>query len=135
MGMYTHLRLDVEVYPKYKDEVLAYIDSVPRLRCTSYYFYDRGQNFIEEDDMAKCPVESGSTDVSPMCILHTDISCKNYGGEIEAFLEFLSGKLVNAGYDGECAGMVRYEEDLIPDLLFLEKGNIVRKTVTVNERA
>jgi hypothetical protein len=132
MGMYTHLRLDVEIYPKFKDEVLAYIDSVPRLRCTSYYFYDQGRHFIEEDDHAKCMIEKDSKEVASMCVLHADVSLKNYTQEIETYLEFLTGKVVHAGaFDGEYVGSVRYEEDLIPDLLFLEEGKIVRKKVDV----
>jgi hypothetical protein len=132
MGMYTHLRLDAEIYPKFKDEVLSYIESVPRLRCTSYYFYDQGKHFIEEDDHAKCMVEEGSREVAPMCVLHADVSLKNYTKEIESYLEFLTGKIVNAGsFDGEYVGTVRYEEDLIPDLLFLEEGKIVRKKVDI----
>lgn len=133
MGMYTHLRLDVEIYPKFKDEVLAYIDSVPRLRCTSYYFYDQGRHFIEEDKHTKCVIEPNSKEIAPMCVIHADISLKNYEGEIGAYLEFLNGKIVVGGYDGECVGMVRYEEDLIPDLLFAENNRIVRKTVTIND--
>lgn len=131
MGMYTHLRLDVEIYPKFKDEVLRYIDNVPRLRCTSYYFYDRGQHFIEEDDVAKSVVEKGSKEVAPMCIIHADVSLKNYNGEIDSYLAFLEGK-VTYYPSAEYVGSVRYEEDLIPDLLFTEKGKIIRKKVTVN---
>jgi hypothetical protein len=131
MGMYTHLRLDVEIYPKFKNEVLAYIESVPRLRCTSYYFYDQGRHFIEEDDVAKSIIEKGSRETAPMCVIHADVSLKNYENEIDSYLEFLTGKMPMASFDGECVGSVRYEEDLIPDLLFLEEGKIVRKKVEV----
>lgn len=123
MGMYTRLQLDVEVYPKYKTEILAYIESVPRLRTTSYYFYDRGQNFIEEDEHAKSIIEKGSRETAPMCVLHTDISCKNYGMEIQEFIKFLNGKVHFAGsYSGEHVGSIRYEEDTLPDLI-LQRGN------------
>jgi hypothetical protein len=137
MGMYTHLRLDVEIYPKFKDEVLAYIESVPRLRCTSYYFMDQGKHFIEEDEHAKNVMEPGSKETGPMCVIHADVSLKNYTGEIDAYLEFLKGKICNGGYDGEYVGTVRYEEDLIPDLLFFKwenerVGTIVRRKVEVN---
>lgn len=132
MGMYTHLRLDVEIYPKFKDEVLAYIEATPRLRCTSYYFYDQGRHFIEEDDVAKAIVEPGSRETAPMCVIHADVSLKNYEGEIESYLEFLTGKMLNAGsFQSEYVGSVRYENDDIPDLLFLEQGKIVRKKVDV----
>jgi hypothetical protein len=138
MGMYTHLRLDVEIYPKYKDEVLAYIESVPRLRCSSYYFYDQGKHFLEEDDVAKNVMEPGSKETGPMTVIHADVSLKNYEGEIDAYLAFLKGKVCNGGYDGECVGFVRYEEELIPDLLFFKwederVGTIERKKVAVVE--
>jgi hypothetical protein len=130
MGMYTHLRLDLEIYPKYKDEVLAYIESVPRLRSTSYYFYDRGQHFIEEDDHVKCVVENGSRETAPMCTLHADVSLKNYGNEIGQYLEFLGDKVALSGsFDGEIVGLVRYEEDFMPDLLLFKAGKIEQKKV------
>jgi hypothetical protein len=130
MGMYTHLRLDVEIYPTFEAEILNYIESVPRLRCTSYYFMDQGKHFIEIDDNARTIFSPDDRKViAGMRILHADVSLKNYTGEIEDYLDFLKGKILNAGREGDYVGTIRYEEDSVPDLLFVEDGGIVRKKI------
>lgn len=130
MGMYTHLRLDVEIYPTFAAEVQNYIDSVPRLRCTSYYFMDQGKHFIEIDDDARTIFSPDDRKVfSGMRIVHADVSLKNYEKEIENYLDFLEGKILNSGHEGDYVGTIRYEEDTIPDLLFIEGSKIVRKKV------
>lgn len=136
MGMYTRLQLDVEIYPDYVEEVERYVESVPRLRCSSYYFYDRGENKIVIDDTAKClrnpNVEPTRENVLPMAVLHVDISCKNYGMEIQEFLKFLEGKVVSAGgYDEEQVGLIRYEEDKDPKLIYREHMKLVIKEIKV----
>lgn len=138
MGMYTRLQLDVEIYPDFVSEVEKYVASVPRLRCTSYYFNDRGENNIVIDDHARClrnpDVEPKRENTAPMAVLHVDISCKNYGMEIETFLKFLEGKVVSAGgYDEEHVGLMRYEEDKVPRLIFRENDKLVIKEIVVTK--
>ena len=107
MGMYTHLHLDVEIKPESLQEVAKKIEFGQRLRSSSYYFYDQGKNEIESDY---------AVSNIPMHVLHTDISLKNYEGEIDRFLEFLNDKVTDMS-EGQFYGFVRYEEDNIPDLI------------------
>lgn len=136
MGMYTHLHLDVEIYPMHKQAVEEYVERVPRLRCTSYYFTDQGKNFIEVDQHARQikdpdgPREASNSDF--MHVLHVDISCKNYEGEIEAFLEFLSDKVYTGG--DIFFGFKRYENDMLPTLILYnyDTKKFELKEVTIN---
>jgi hypothetical protein len=124
MGMYTQLMLNVEIYPDYVEEVEAYVANVPRLRCVSHYFNgDHGYNEIRRDNIARCLrnpfVEPKRENTEPMAWLHVSISCKNYEQEIQKFLAFLSGKVVNGGGNAiEHVGHMRYENDVMPKLIF-----------------
>jgi hypothetical protein len=135
MGMYTRLQLDLEIYPKFAEEVKSYIENTSRMRSSSYYFYDRGQHELVQDD-AKSIWERGNFDRSqtaPMQVLHCDISLKNYTGEIEAYLELLNGKVHHgAGSDLEHVGSIRYEENVIPQLIFSTYDDtLVVKDITI----
>lgn len=133
MGMYTELHLNsalkadvpTSVLDKLKfmlgeTEVDTAIDhplfSTERwkfmLRCDSYYFDADTHSTLRYDDIAG------------HCYLCIQTNLKNYGGEIEKFVDWIMPYLDK--YEGDFLGYSRYEENEKPDLIFmstLSKGD------------
>jgi hypothetical protein len=84
---------------------------------TSYYFHDQGYNKVERDFHVHNP---------PMCVVHTDISLKNYSDEIRTFLNFLADKV---NEQNTFCGFYRYEEDEHPTLIYLVDGFFTFRSV------
>lgn len=132
MGMYTELNIAAEI----RDapdviEILRYMlgdkkdvpDSLPShelfqterwhfmLRADSYYFDGKTDSKLVKDDLYKD---------KPMYFLNVRCNLKNYGNEIELFLDWLSPFIKTDGF----LGYKRYEECDYPTLIFCDNGNI-----------
>jgi hypothetical protein len=127
MGMYTELVLKCrtkEDTPKEVKEVLDFLFngekipetlpnhpffSLPRWRaigsCSSYYHHPQSVNHISKNSNWKEWYIFSRSDL------------KNYDGEIEAFIDWLTPYL--EAYNKTCIGWKWYEEDSEPTLLFV----------------
>jgi len=131
MGMYTELVLNVRFRHDTPEQVLNVLEvltdpngeykleglqallpdhpvlSKPRahclFHCCSHYFIPESFVRFFKDDIAGC------------WFLMTRFDLKNYDGEIEALVEFIRPYV-----EGSFMGYKRYEEDLVPTLLFTE---------------
>lgn len=126
MGMYTELHFNAELVrkpPQQVLDVLGYmtgaVETKPptlpdhalfgterwegMLLCSSYYFPLSTASSIDWDDIANSHY------------LRVRCNLKNYGGEIEKFLDWVM-PYVNAG--DECLGYYRHEEDPHPTLIY-----------------
>lgn len=130
MGMYTELVLNLEIKSSIPDDALAVLrflangDVEPAtlpdhpffkadrwsmiMRCSSYYFVPFSLSKLES------PVS-----VSSSHYLSTRSDLKNYGNEIDLFVDWLM-PYVDA-YEGNFLGYKRYEEDEKPTLLYVGK--------------
>lgn len=126
MGMYTELHFNAELIRKTPQQVLDVLGymtgafelapaTLPdhalfsserwkgMLLCSSYYFPLSVASSIDWDDIAKSHY------------LRVRCNLKNYGSEIENFLDWVM-PYVHAG--DECLGYYRYEEDPHPTLIY-----------------
>ena len=133
MGMYTKLHCNIKIDREAEEciEILKYMlgktktinFEVPKhslfkaetqrwkfmLNSSSYYFTGTSNSELIKDDI------SGY-------VLHCDCDFKNYEGEIESFLDWIS-KYANYSDYYEYIGYERYEEAKVPELIFMRKGN------------
>lgn len=126
MGMYTEFHFNTELVkdtPRQVLDTLAYMTGQSQLEpssapdhplfttgrwnsmlgSSSYYFALSPASSVDWDDIAKCHY------------LHVRCNFKNYGGEIEHFLDWIM-PWVEAGT--ECLGYYRYEENDHPTLIY-----------------
>jgi hypothetical protein len=83
------------------------------LCCSSYYFTGTNNTNLIDNRHNK--------------VLHIDTDFKNYGDEIDLFLDWIT--LYIDCDEKEFLGYSRYEEYIIPDFYFYENKKIVRKTL------
>lgn len=135
MGMYTELHFNAELRrdtPTEVIEVLRYmlgeIEDEPTLpahplfetgrwrimlRADSYYFDAKTHSALYDDETAQAQF---------LCIR---CNLKNYGGEIEAFVDWITPYLDKA--PGEFLGFSRYEETEQPTLLHMPEPRASRE--------
>lgn len=142
MGMYTELVMNVGLVDDLDPEIAALLkkmiegyesdyappESVKNhplfatdrwkfMLCTgSFYFVPSGNSKLIENDHGR---------IVRHVSIRTDL--KNYGGEIEHFVDFIAPFVEFDGF----AGYKRYEEDDDPTLLYIENRKAVWKTVKV----
>lgn len=131
MGMYTELVMAAELredVPKQVVEELQYMlygegnfaDRTPRwrtmLRTDSYYFPGDTRSTLRYDDISR------SWYLTIRCNL------KNYDDDIVVFLDWIGPYLnEDTGAESGFMGYVRYEEDDMPSLLFLQEGVVTSR--------
>ncbi len=136
MGMYTELHFNVELERDAPDSVRAILEHMVRttdedveapdlpdhllfkterwdfmLHCDSYYFPADTHSTFRRDEIG---------DAWYLCV-RTNL--KNYGGEIEKFLDWV---LPYVDADNECLGYYRYEADAHPTLIYKSGARAVR---------
>ena len=129
MGMYTELVLGVQIennenviqtlrymlnqvgdMPEWEHELFRTDRWDYMLRCGSYYFDSKPDSNLFVDDLYKD---------NPMYYLNVRCNFKNYGSEIEKFLDWLCPYIKTYGF----LGYKRYEEDEDPTLIYkTDKG-------------
>jgi len=128
MGMYTRLTMWAELrgYPKGIDALLrwdsdeinplsTFDHSRGMLNSGSYYHLTRRNSVIRKDNYAGW-------------FLHVDMDMKNYGSEIEHFLDWIHPYVDDVGCS-QFAGFMQYEEDETPTLIWYSKAGWVYDTV------
>lgn len=132
MGMYTQLRLTIELPVGIDDEdleilhfMMGELERLPEIpehpffqcgrwtflfRCDSYYFPADTHCILRFDD------------IGTRWYLNVQSNLKNYDGEIRKFLDWIAPKIKDEMYDQEFCGFYQYEEDAMPTLLFYD-GN------------
>ena len=133
MGMYTELHFNAELKKDTPEEVIetlrkmvngAAIENPPdhelfqtsrwsfMLCCDSYYFSSDTHSTLRFDEISKSWF---------LCIRS---NLKNYGGEIEKFIDWIHPYLDEL--EGEHLGHMRYEEDMLPSLILM--GKVIKIT-------
>lgn len=105
MGMYTALHFNSAIKCNTPPEVIKEIESrVDEIKSDSYYF--------DEDTITSLRFDK----IHDGYYLNIRLNTKNYAGEIEKFVEWVTPYLDKR--DGEFLGFMRYEETEIPTLLY-----------------
>ena len=127
MGMYTELVLKCQIKEDAPSEVKAVIahmfggaerpDSLPSHEffslsrwdgiggCSSFYHHPEVVNSYPKFDYTEASYIFSRSDI------------KNYGGEIESFIDWLKPYIY--AFEGQCIGWSWYEEDLQPTLIIV----------------
>lgn len=130
MGMYTELVLGIEIedndkiiqtlrymlgeteYQPVDDHELFKTDRWDyMLKCDSYYFDGQTDSKLYMDDLYED---------NPKYYLNVRCNLKNYGNEINKFLDWLNPYIKTFGF----LGYLRYEEDENPTLIYKTKKGI-----------
>jgi hypothetical protein len=133
MGMYTELHLSVELTGGAPLEILRYMtgqDKGPgEIRVPDHPFFQTPRwAFMLQCDSAYFPAPTnshvGKTEYGN-CVLLVQCSFKNYYGEIDLFLEWLSPFVVGSGWkERDFVGYSLYEENEDPTPIYLQNGKL-----------
>lgn len=112
MGMYTQLQLDIQIKPGSAQTVenFLYYSKTFGNNPTSYYFNDDGRIYLETNYKATAGM--------PIITLHVNVSVKNYEGEIEELIRFLSPHVDVTESIPNMVGYMRYETNRLPHLIY-----------------
>ena len=126
MGMYTQLFLASDLKkdtPKEVIDVLKYMLHEIEIQPKNYPFESSRSQYMLNMDSYYFDTDSRSTlrfdDISNRYYLNVLCNLKNYHGEIEDFLNWISPFLNKL--PGDFLGYKMYEEDLTPTLIYYEE--------------
>lgn len=135
MGMYTEINIGIsfkEDTPENFINIIKYllgdITEQPELSQHNFFNCDRWRMILTSDSYYFDSItysKMEKNDIDERYHLNVRSNLKNYSGEIEKFLDFISSHIETDGF----IGYMRYEESENPTLIYNDDGKIIYKEI------